>query len=163
MKKPQVGVISAVILAPMLCISTSTRAADVMYGGNFCTPVLNDLDKIEHGNQFGVHNVAPSPATVQCPFVIAFSGALTVKEIDVTVYDRDPSSNVTCTVRGLAIDGALIWSRTRSSGGSGAPAQFIVFRPNLATLGTLNMTCTIPGATSQGLSHLTTYRLITAP
>lgn len=139
------------------------NAADVMYAASFCKAPVDFQDVIDY-NFFGVHNLSADPAVVECPFVIPFSGALIVKEVDVTVYDRHPSANVSCTVRGIAIDGKVAWTGTKASSGSGASAQFLVFKPNKATLGTLHMSCSIPGNNpSLGVSHVTTYRLITSP
>jgi hypothetical protein len=156
-------VVAAVWALGLCSVAADARATDVVYGGNFCTPVIADLVFIEHNQQFGVHNVSTSTATVQCPFVNAFSGALIITEVDVTVYDRNPSADVSCTLRGIALDGTSVWEVTRSSTGSGPGHQLLVFRPNQRTLGTLNMTCAIPGVTNSGLSHLTTYRVISTP
>jgi hypothetical protein len=156
-----------ILLCGLCSFAADAWAKDIIYGGNFCTPVRDSLNSIEHGPQFGVQNVSFQTATVQCPFVLDFAGNVTVNEVDVTVYDRNPFTDVSCTLRGIAIDGTEIWSDTRSSSGSGQAAQFIVFQPNQLTLGTLNMTCDIPGTAppffSFGYSHLTTYRLITTP
>jgi hypothetical protein len=142
--------------------SSSAQAADILYHGNFCTPVLSDINKIEHGSLYGVHNVSSSTGRVQCPFNNNFSGTYRVNDVWVTVYDRNPSTNVSCTLYGVALNGNVIWQVSGSSSGSGALNQFIRLRPpQSGLLGTMNMTCSIPGVTSNGLSHVTTYRLIT--
>jgi hypothetical protein len=143
-------------------VSSSAQAGDVLYHGNFCTPVLSDINKIEHGSPYGVHNVSSSTAQVQCPFNNNFSGTYSVNDVWVTVYDRNSSTNVSCTLYGVALDGNIIWQTSGSSSGSSAPAQFIrLHPPQGGLLGTMNMRCSIPGVTSSGFSHVTTYRLIT--
>ena len=143
---------------------SSVLAADEMYHGNFCTPNRDHVNRIER-NQWGVHNTSSSTtAVVQCPFNVPFRGDLKVNNVTVAVYDRNPSADVSCTLTGVAIEGNTIWSTTRSSSGSQAGHQFLIFQPpNSNLLGTLNMSCSIPPSTSSGVSHVTTYRIITTP
>lgn len=143
-------------------IGSPAQAGDVLYHGNFCVPVRSDINKIEHGPIYGVHNVSSSTATVQCPFNNNYSGAFSVNDVWVTVYDRNLTTNVSCTLYGVALNGNIIWQTSASSSGSSASNQFLRLHPSQGKLlGTMNMTCSIPGVTSDGLSHVTTYRLIT--
>lgn len=143
-------------------MGTGARAADIMYSGNFCHAALADLTRVEHAGQHGVHNVSGVTATVQCPFNPPFFAK--VEHVMVTVYDRHPSLNIDCTLRGLSLEGNVIWSETRSSAGSGPNHQFIVFDYGSGqTTHTLNMTCTLPPVFGGSLSHLVTYRVIHTP
>jgi hypothetical protein len=162
MKNARESIIIASLAVGLCSITANASAADVMFGGNFCTPTINSQLSVEQ-TRWGVHNNSNVIATVECPFVMPFRGDLSIAEVDVTVYDRHPNLNVTCTLRGIAIDGELIWSMVQSSQSSGQAAQFLVFQVNRSVLGTLQMTCTIPGATASGVSHVTTYRVISTP
>ena len=143
-------------------VSSSAQAGDILYHGNFCTPVLSDINKIEHDSIYGVYNVSSSTAQVQCPFSNDFNGAFSVSDVDVTVYDSIPVADVSCTLYGVALDGNIIWQTSSSSSGSNASNQFIQLHPpSSGLLGTMNMRCSIPGVTNNGFSHVTTYRLIT--
>jgi hypothetical protein len=138
-------------------------AADVIYHGNFCAPNKNSVNLIER-NQFGVHNTSNgSTASVQCPFQLPFNASLRVTSVFLTVYDRNPSTNINCTLMGVGLEGSTIWTRTASSSGSGASHQFLSFTPPSAFVATMNMSCTLPAATPSGVSHITTYRVITTP
>jgi hypothetical protein len=142
--------------------SSSAQAGDILYHGNFCTPIQSDINKIDHSPLYGVYNVSSSTAQVQCPFNNDFNGAYSVEDVYVTVYDRSSTTDVSCTLYGVALDGNVIWQASGSSIGSSANNQFIrLHPPSSQLLGTMNMSCTIPESTSAGVSHVTTYRLIT--
>lgn len=146
--------------------ASSALAADEVYHGNFCAPNRNDVNKIERG-QYGVYNTSSTTtAVVECPFNIPFRADLKVTEVDVTVYDRNSSADVSCTLTSVSLAGDAIWSTTSSSSGAQAGHQFLVFKPpSTNVLGTLNMICSLPalGNVSYGTSHITTYRIITTP
>jgi hypothetical protein len=153
---------TAIGMGLLTAFSSSAQADDILYHGNFCTPMLTDINKIDHGSLYGVHNVSSSTGRVQCPFNNNYSGTYRVNDVWVTVYDRNPSTNVSCTLYGVGLDGNIIWQVSGSSSGSSALHQFIRLRPpQSGLLGTMNMTCSIPGVTNAGLSHVTTYRLMT--
>lgn len=138
-------------------------AADTIYHGNFCAPNRTSVNLVER-NQFGVNNASSiTTASVQCPFNLPFNAALRVTNVWLTVYDRNPSTNVECTLRGVGLEGSTIWTRTASSSGSGASHQFLSLTPPSAFVATMNLSCTLPTATASGVSHLTTYRVITTP
>jgi hypothetical protein len=144
-------------------IALPANAADVMYHGNFCSPNRDFVNSIER-NQWGVMNTSTSSsATVNCPFYLPFNASLIVNSVYVTVYDRNPSTDVSCTLMGVGLEGSTIWSITKSSSGSGATHQLLGFSPPSSFIATMNMSCSIPASTSSGFSHVTTYRVITTP
>ena len=150
------------ILAIGLLPLTEAIAADRMLGGTFCQP-RDATDDVEY-DHFGVVNVGAAVANVECPFWLPFQGNMTVRGVDITVYDRHPSVNVSCTVQIITIEGNVSASRTVTTSGSGAFHKFLITNFNGAqALGTLHMSCTIPPNNGSGFSHLTTYRLRTAP
>ena len=143
---------------------SSALATDELYHGNFCAPNRDHINRIER-NQYGVHNTSSSTtAVVQCPFNVPFVGNLKINSVWVTVYDRNPNTNVSCTLMIVGLNGNIAWSNTKSSSGSQAGHQFLGFQPpNNSFLGTLNMSCSIPPSTNAGVSHVTTYRIIRTP
>jgi hypothetical protein len=145
-------------------VSSSAQASDVLYYGGLCTPVLSDINKINRSPLYGVYNVSSSVAQVQCPFSTSFS-AFNVNDVWVTVYDRNPTTNVNCSLYGVGPNGILQWQTSRSSSGSEAGAQSIQLTPPSGgkLIGTMNMACSIPSNNSAGLSFVNTYRLIATP
>lgn len=144
-------------------VSLPAMAADVIYQGNFCSPNRTSVSLIERG-QYGVHNTSStSTASVQCPFTLPFDASLRVKNVYVTIYDRNPNANVSCTLTGVGLEGSTIWSVTAASSGSGATHQFLTLTPPSAFVATMNMSCSIPPSTNSGVSHVTTYRVVTTP
>jgi len=138
-------------------------AADVIYHGNFCAPNRNSVNLVER-NQFGVSNASSSStAFVQCPFQLPFNAALRVTNVWLTVYDRNPSTNINCTLTGVGLEGSTIWTRTASSSGSGGPHQFLSLTPPSTFVATMNLYCSIPPTADSRISHVTTYRVITNP
>jgi hypothetical protein len=137
------------------------QASDEVYHGNFCGPTQDDISKIQR-NKWGVANIASSTATVQCPFNLSYTTDLRVNSVYVAVYDRNPNSNVSCTLTGVSTDGTTVWERTSSSIGSSAPAQFLSFSPPNEFIATMNMACSIPPYIDKA-SHVTTYRVIATP
>ena len=150
-----------VVISIGLCaaVSLPALADDQVYHGNFCTPVRADTNKIEHGHQYGVHNVSSSTATVQCPFIHPFThSSVSVNNVWVTVYDRNPNTNVSCTLYGVALHGERIWQVSASSTGSSSTHRFLQLTPpQNQGVHTMNMTCTIPGISNNNLSHIATY------
>lgn len=143
-------------LALLFGLGSSAWAGDLVYHGSLCNAAA--ADQVNY-NQYGAHNSSSSAsAFVNCgtaPSILS-----TIRTVSVIVYDRDPDSNVTCTVVLADIFGTALWSGTGFSSGSGANFQVLNFNPNVSTH-TINLQCSIPPATSEGLSHVTSYRVIT--
>lgn len=146
-----------------LWLSAGAMAKDVLFAGSFCQPADNIKNALRYG-RYGPHSAATQGGdSVECPFLLDYSGSLTVQTVTVTVYDRNPSADVSCTVYGIGLDGNVGWSTRLSSSGSKGGPYFLRATVNRLTIGTLHMTCTIPPATSSGVSHVTSYRVITSP
>jgi hypothetical protein len=157
--KKKSKLLSAFLINLGFCaVSLPVLADDLIYNGNFCTPVRADINKVEHGSNYGVHNVSNSTATVQCPFIhpITHSG-VAVNKVWVTVYDRNPSTNVSCTLYGVGLEGSIVWQASKSSSGSGTTHQFLEISPQTQGVYSINMKCTIPAAYNGNLSHISTY------
>jgi hypothetical protein len=147
-----------------IAVSFPALASDEIYHGNFCAPSRQgDINRIQR-SQFGVDNSSSTnTASVQCPFNLPFNAQLRVNSVWLTVYDRNSSLNVDCTLLGVGLDGNTVWSRSVSSSGSSASHQFLNFSPPSQFVATMNMTCSLPPSTNSGVSHITTYRVIATP
>jgi hypothetical protein len=138
-------------------LASTASAADIVNHGSLCHPARLDITKIDY-TQFGVHNVAATPATVSCGAAVPILA--TINHVGVEVYDRNPADNVVCTLFLVDIFGNNVAPpQQRSSAGSGAAAQFLSFNPAVRTH-TANLQCRIPAATASGVSLVTTYRVI---
>lgn len=148
-------------LGLFVACASSGYAADVVYHGSLCNPVQEQGGQVFY-NQWGIANLSnAAPLFVACggttPIPAIITGVLVV------VYDRHPTADVVCTlvladIAGIPIGSAL----TASSSGSQANAQGLTFNP-ATSAGTISLQCSLPAATSSGVSHLTTYRVSSAP
>lgn len=146
-----------------ITVGLPAQASDEIYHGNFCVPNQGDITRIQR-DKWGVNNTSTSnTAIVQCPFNLPFSANVRVNTVYVAVYDRNPNVNVSCTLTGVDLEGATLWERSSSSSGSSVSRQYLYFSPPSQFIATMNMTCTIPPVTSSGISHVTTYRVMTTP
>ncbi len=146
-----------------IAVVLPAQASDEIYHGNFCVPNQGHINRVER-SKWGVHNTSTTnTASVECPFNLPFNASLRVSSVWLTIYDRNPSQNVSCTLTGVGLDGATIWQSSNSSSGSSASSAFLSFFPPNQFIATMNMTCSIPSATSSGFSHISTYRVITTP
>jgi hypothetical protein len=152
--------------------ASSGYAADVLYHASFCNPTTPDDGTRAGYDQFGVNNrsvfipffLSGASLSVNCGGVLAFSGIGDIQQVFVTVYDRHPSQNVVCTLRTVDLEGTAFTTQTQSSSGSSPNAQTLAFMPQGNTpVSTINLQCTIPPTTIDGVSHVTTYRVISTP
>ena len=135
-----------------------TLAADEVYHGDFCTFQGANLNQIDHSPQYGIGNGASTRLTVVCPIIHPIIAS--VKEVDVFVYNRNPSASISCTLYGLDLDGTKIWTATGSNSLLGK--QFIsIHPPQNQGVNSMSLLCSLPGLSNNGASYLTTYRVIT--
>lgn len=131
------------------------------YHGTICKPV-NASQNIVQYNQYGVHNMSTTAvATVECPVPSYLNDELgSFFYARVTVYDRNTSKNVSCTLRRiLNTDGGIYFQQTKSStGGSptSGPQQLQFFEPNSAVTaqGYWHLECTLPPKQAGAVSHI---------
>jgi hypothetical protein len=131
-------------LGLFFAFASSGYAADVLYHGSFCN-TTDPAAQVVY-NQWGVANISSSsPLTVNCGGVVAFTGAGGIQGVYVSVYDRNGSQNVVCTLRTVAIDGTPTATRTASSSFSSASVQFLDISPAaVQILTTINCCCWRP-------------------
>lgn len=139
------------------CTIPSLSHAQVTYdyaNGAICQPSTPaDASKIVY-NTWGVSNISSTQATVMCPI----SNMSPVGDVRITVYDRNTSTNVCCTIRTHAQSGAVRWaSPNRCSSGFGSTEMVLNFgTPPVA--GILTAVCTLPASSANGASHVASFR-----
>ncbi len=135
--------------------------ASSLHQGIECNPIQTDAAKVDY-NDYGVHNTSMSAsAQVWC------GGATTAptsqgRYVDIRVYDRNPSSDICCTARVQDVNGGTLSSAVNCSNSyAGGPMHILL---HLATWssgdGLFSLQCTLPPATSQGVSHVVSYRIV---
>lgn len=142
--------------------SGDAYATDILHSANYCQPQYAYSNHIAYNN-YGAYNNGTVSEKVECPFSLPFSGALTVKNVYVTVYDRNNASDIQCTIRGIDMAGVQLWASTVSSSGSGSSFQFLTATINKSTIGTMHMACLVPGKQGSAVSVISTYRVVTTP
>jgi hypothetical protein len=148
-------------LGLLFACASSGYAADVVYHGSLCNPVQEQAGQVFY-DQHGIANLSnDSPLSVVCGATIAINANLST--VLAVVYDRHPTADVVCTLAPLDIRGVPIGSAlSAASSGSSPNAQALTITPEQATQ-TIVLQCSLPAATSSGVSHLTTYRVISIP
>jgi hypothetical protein len=123
-------------------------------------PVQEQVGQVLY-DQRGIANLSSvSPLVVACGGAI-WTGPL-INRVSVIVYDRNPVADVVCTLVLVDRFGASFSTSSASSSGSQADFQELRFAPGVRT-DTMSLQCTIPAATASGVSHLTTYRVLSTP
>ena len=137
----------------VILLSTGTALANA-HSGSLCNANAADAPSIVY-TQFGVHNISSVARAVVCGGVT--DG--TVTSVTITVYDRDPAADVSCTVLlEDAAGGAVFATTLASSGFSSAPITLSTGLPAFA--GFIELQCSIPPANAtNGVSHVTSYSI----
>ena len=142
-------------------LSVPANAAQTFSGGGLCQP-RKATNSAQYTNYGFVNNGTTAAITAECPFspTVVLRGCHAFSEV--VVYDRNPSKNVTCTVKAIKINGDISLSITKNSAGASASFQSLGFGfSNLASdVIALHMTCSVPPRTSTGLSAITMYSLL---
>lgn len=137
-------------------------ATDSGFQGSLCSPAWPLDTELVYFGQWGVHNASTSTtALVACGGHIPVGSD--VYTIEATVYDRNPSTDVCCTMEVQRSDGSFLASAYRCSGGYGASAQTLSWVPPVNSAHTVNLECSIPVSSTPGVSHVTTFRVKSNP
>jgi hypothetical protein len=157
MKKISTGL----ILLAALVGSRSAFAANnttVSIHGSGCTAIHQTA--VLGYNQFGVNNPTSSPVWVTCPVQITSNVLFTSYFMQVTAYNRNTASNLTCTIAAQDVAGVNMSSSSVSfpfNNNSQFKTASLSF-PNSRHFGSIF--CQIPAKTAAGaLSHLTSIVL----
>jgi hypothetical protein len=138
------------------------RAALGNISGVTCNPVAGSQNQVEY-SRYGINNTSTSTAaTVMCaiPLGMVVSATNTLSQVFVTVYDRNSSSDVSCTLYQLDTGGGILWSNPSPivSSGNNAGSQELDMLPGVTgkiAFRTWMLMCTLPPRTASGDSHLT--------
>lgn len=154
---------SIVALAGLTLFASSASARLNTYPQTLCQPLLGSLSCIEY-SQYGVHNVCTGTATVECPLPTSkpSSGSINVTQAAVFAYDRNTSTNVSCSVQRTDYQGSLLYSTTLSTSGSGSGVQAKYATFTQSHDGYWRMRCSIPAVQSGNLSHVANAYLQTS-
>jgi len=158
--------LSALVLPLGLALTSSDALASrsFRYPGAVCQPVQGSAGCVEY-SQYGVHNTCGSTATVECalPIDTTTSTIINVDYWSLALYDRNTSTNVSCTLNKVYIDGSIQYTTTLTSSGSSASNIYLTVGPGLAQNGnyTWRARCTIPAVQSGNFSHIVMTQLLT--
>lgn len=137
-------------------LGSNAQAQLVNYAGTFCNPNTSSDASNASYTQWGVQNNGTGSINVTCGGMIESSSS--VFGLGATVYDRSPFADVCCTFLVQDSAGVTVQSKQRCSSGSTANAQGLAWEFVTAPLGSIfNMQCSVPGASTGGLSHITEY------
>lgn len=137
-------------------------AADSGFHGSHCAPAWPLDTELLYSGQWGIHNGSTSTtALVSCGGHLEVGSD--VYTIEATVYDRNPSSDVCCTMEVQRSDGSFLSSAYRCSSGYGGGFQTLSWVPPVNAAFTTNLECSIPVSSTPGVSHVTTYRVKSSP
>jgi len=141
--------------------ATGSYAGDVNYHGSLCNPeTLASVSNVGY-SQFGIHNLSRlSPAVVHCGGVHDPLSPITA--VTVTVYDRHPLADVSCTLVLIDLFGGTLFTDTQLSVRAQSSFQQLEFLPGMAAA-TIVLQCSIPplAPNSGEASHVTTYSVTT--
>jgi hypothetical protein len=143
----------------VLAIASTASAESRGYSAVLCTPASST----DAGNllftTMGVETTNLSGATVFCGGVTRV--AANVRRIEATVYDRNPDADVCCSMLVMNADGFGVASGSRCSSGSGGPSQRLSVTLPGNSASSVILACTIPPASPDGASRVTSYRVFT--
>jgi hypothetical protein len=138
-------------------VATTALADDRGYSAALCaTSASNVLF-----SSLGVEVTNLSSANVFCgaaPIV-----GSDVYRIEATVYDRNPSADLCCTMSVINAQGFTIASGSRCSAGNSNASQLLSVVPPPNAAGTVLLVCNIPAVQPTGASRIATYRVSSTP
>jgi hypothetical protein len=148
-------VLAAMILASA-ALPGSAFARTYTIHGTICRPLPDNLAGAEY-DQYGVHNIGGAILTVECPLPLAYpelGTAPAVTSVQVTVYDRSTSLDVSCVLEHMNVNGVSLMSLSNKTfgGGPGSGPVDLPFTPDPGSgaNGFWRLRCTLPGAQPGG-------------
>ena len=150
--------VSSTIALGLLTLTVGASASDTVFHGSLCNPEFpSDVSKLEYG-QFGIDNSSASTAFVSCGAGTAILA--TINTVEIETYDRNPSTDVSCTLVLTDVFGQALFSQTKSTTSFGPSPKLLSYNPGVGTH-TVNIDCSLPANSGGNVSHVTTYRIIT--
>jgi hypothetical protein len=134
-----------------------------LFSGTTCQPA-NSNTFLEY-SQFGVDNASTQPAVIECPLPLSYLVDGThVISVSGMAYDRNTTSNVTCTLQSADAAGNITgtFSAQTNAGGPGSAAQPLPFSGVTGLASDYwRIRCTLPVPQSLALSHFVSTKIIT--
>lgn len=160
--------LKVVIFGAVFCVVSRAWAVSqkfYYYHGSFCQP-MNGSQSITGLTQWGISNYSSSSsATVICPIAVPYDVNLSSTPSGgscsynsyynpiVSVYDRNSTTNVNCTLYSLFSDGSVFQSYSASSVGDQSASQDVGIGTTSTTLSRyLVVMCSLPPSTADGNS-----------
>ena len=144
--------IGATLSLGLALVASQASARSYQFHGSVCAPIAGAQDCVDY-TQFGVHNICPSPVTVECPLPISWvSSTPNVFQTYFVGYDRSTLTNLDCTLQKTDINGGVLYSATLSVTSTGPSIK--TFFPNVSQQSVWRLRCTIPGVQGGQFSHL---------
>jgi len=108
-------------------------------------------------NQFGYgRTTTMSAKNILCPLVVDHNPmGGNISSILATMYDRDPNSDIVCTLTVTDLAGNALFTSTQNSVGSSSSPQTLSWNVGVGSYGVI--ACSIPAQTASGISHFTSY------
>jgi hypothetical protein len=163
-----VGVAAALLAGIQSQASAITATSfDWETPGSVCMPSDGKTSEWTWGPNFGVNRNCSSctgSANLVCPLSTLFTGggsggSGTFGFLEVDVYDRSSTANVSCTLFLINLDGSNVFTQTQTSSGNSPNVQLLSFNVNVSEGSYANATvqCSVPAATSSGVSHVANF------
>jgi len=145
----------ALLPLSLAVIPSSAAGRSFVNPGALCAPAVASSASCLTYNQFGVSNGCSTTQTVECPLPVSYPGAgATVNQSFYDGYDRNSSSDVSCSLQKTDFAGNILFSSTANTSGSAAGVQQPTFSVSTSVVGYWRLRCSIPGATGSGVSHV---------
>jgi hypothetical protein len=135
--------------------------------GSVCQPIDGRTTEWNWGPQFGINRSCSSctgSPNVVCPINSLLTsspeagvGTLSLLEID--VYDRSSTADVSCTLFLINLDGGIVFSQTQHSNSNQAGVQLLFYNIGVSESNFANATvqCSVPAQTGSGFSHVANF------
>lgn len=150
---------SIFIVATSVLLSTPGFARTFTFHATGCQPLNPSISSLVD-DEFGVHNLGTTAATIECPLSAYAVGAFQVLVMaETSVYDRSTTADVSCQLRRLDVFGGVFdsFSASSSGGGPGTQRQTLDYQipdgPRFE--GPWVLRCTLPGSQNGAFSYVT--------
>jgi len=163
MLRSKMTIASALCVVAASLISYGSEAAVLSnaraeFSGVTCRQTSGGIYSIFAGTIF--NNSSTTDMSVICPLSMPPTTNNTALSTSfVTIFDRNPSAEVSCTLVGEVIDGVGItqqFSTAKTSAADNSPNAFFKFFAPVSGFD-FYATCSVPRSTASGVSHIGTF------
>jgi len=158
--KSRIGRLVAPLALALGVVTPSAAHAWIYSSGAACTPKNStEAAKLEYDHVLGMGNKSTSSsATLYCPFTHDDDNVAAYGEVWVT--DQNPSSNVSCSIRGRNRYGTVVYySGSKSTAGSSSAADSLLFTglPVSEYRMAFTAMCSLPPSYNGAVSRITNF------